>query len=290
MSTAIQIQEARSLPIFPTAVEWNMLKEQAAMVVKTGFLPKAIDTPEKAIAIALKGRELGIPMMQAFAHIHVIQGKPCISSELMLALIFKNCHGAVVNYISNELDKCVIQAKRPGGRDATFSFTIEEARKAGLLNKDSWKNYPGAMLRARAVAIVARALFADAIMGCSYTPEEMGAEVDDEGEVINIPNDPNNKFAGVTGEDARGQSGGKSTPQAATNTLPATIAPQEPKKPVVIRTKNSVGNEILAVAEELNLAEAELNQWACENSGKATTSEMTLGDLENFLAVLQKEL
>jgi hypothetical protein len=50
---------------------------------------------------------------------------------------------------------------------------MEDAKVAGLLSKDTWKKYPEAMLRARCVAIVARALFPDAIMGASYTPEEL---------------------------------------------------------------------------------------------------------------------
>lgn len=202
MSHALQIQESRSISLFPGEQEWALLKEQATMIVKTGFLPSAIKTPEQAIAIALKGRELGIPMMQAFAHIHIIQAKPTISAELMLSLIFRNCPGAIVDYIETSSETCVIQAKRPNGSAARFSFSILEAKNAGLLNKDSWRNYPGAMLRARAVSIMARALFPDAIMGCSYIPEEMGAVVNEEGEVISIPADPQTPPV-VTTESAR---------------------------------------------------------------------------------------
>jgi len=187
MNTSLQIQEAKNVTLFPSQAEWEMLKEQAAMVVKTGFLPSAIRTPEQAIAIALKGRELGIPPMQSFAHIYIIQGKPTISSELMLSLIFKNCPGAIMNYVQSTNDSCVIEAKRPNGSAARFSFTMDDARRADLLGKGNWKNYPGAMLRARAIAIMARALFPDAIMGCSYTPEELGAEINSDGEVVTLP-------------------------------------------------------------------------------------------------------
>lgn len=190
MSKEVALKESKSVSLFPNDAEWSMLKEQAAMAVKSGLLPQAVNTPEKAIAIALKGRELGIPPMQAFSHIHVIQGKPTISAELMLALVYKNCPGAVIDYVENTPKRCLISAKRPGAPARQFSFTIEEAKQAGLLNKDSWRHYPAAMLRARTVSIVARAVFADAIMGCSYTPEEMGAEVTDEGEVIETGKTP----------------------------------------------------------------------------------------------------
>lgn len=189
MSQEVVVSQPRQSPsLFPTESEWNMIREQASLAVKTGFLPKAVDTPEKAITIALKGRELGIPPMQAFSHIHIIQGKPTISAELMLSLIYRNVPGTVINYIETSSKACVIEAKRPGGKPTRFAFTIEEAKQAGLLSKDSWKSYPGAMLRARCVSIVARALFPDAIMGCSYTAEELGGDVemDETGAVINV--------------------------------------------------------------------------------------------------------
>lgn len=179
-----ELQTVQATTLFPTPAEWNMLKEQATMAVKSGFLPIAIKTAEQATIIALKGRELGIPPMHAFSHIHVIQGRPTVSAELMLSLIFKNCPGAKIHYQESTEARCSIEAARPGQKSSTFSFTIEEAKKAGLLSKTPWQNFPAAMLRARVISIVGRAVFPDAIMGCSYTHEEMGAEVDEDGAII----------------------------------------------------------------------------------------------------------
>lgn len=250
--------------LFPSESEWNMLKEQAAMVVKTGLLPRTIDTAEKAIAIALKGRELGIPPMQAFSHIHIIDGKPTISAELMLSLIYKNCQGATVNYVENTDRRCVIEAKRPGHKITTFSYTIEEAQKAGLPNKNNWKAYPAAMLRARTVAIVARAVFADAIMGCSHIPEELGADVDDEGEVVTIP-------------DA--QDTGKPVAQA------KAPAKSESKK----RGRKELGAEIMAAANELALTKEEIEKWALTDFGKSA-KELTITEMEQFHGALLIEI
>lgn len=285
MSHALQIQESRSTSLFPGEQEWALLKEQASMIVRTGFLPAAIKTPEQAIAIALKGRELGIPMMQAFAHVHIIQGKPTISAELMLSLIFRNCQGAIVNYVQTSNETCVIEAKRPNGSAARFSFTIEEARKAGLLNKDSWRNYPGAMLRARAVSIMARALFPDAIMGCSYIPEEMGADVNEEGEVISIPVEP---------------------PSPATTLIDTTshvagpIAPAvQPKPGVVIAPKSQdfaparlsrgdLGVAIMKAADAINLTNQGMAEWI-EDLYKKPMAKLTTTEMEDFYNVLECE-
>ena len=169
--------------VLPEPAEFTMMKEMATMAVKSGLLPVAINSPEKALIIMLKGRELQIPPMQAFSHINVISGKPTMSAELMLAQIYKCVPRAVVNFTSTNEKECVIEAQRPHGMKTKFSFTIEEAQQAGLLSKGPWKQYPSAMLRARCISAMARALFPDALNGVSYTPEELGAdvEIDDSG-------------------------------------------------------------------------------------------------------------
>lgn len=142
--------------------------------IRSKLIPDEIKTPDQAIIIALKGRELGIPPMQAFSQIRVIKGKPCISAELMLALIYKNVPTAEVNFLETNEKICKIKARRnPSHEYCTFIFSIEDAKRAELLNKESWIKYPAAMLRARCISAMARALFPDAIAGASYTPEEL---------------------------------------------------------------------------------------------------------------------
>lgn len=180
-----EIQLAQPSMGLPSMQEFSLIKEQASIVLASGFLPKSISKPEQAIAIALKGRELGIPMMQAFSHIHIIEGKPTISAELMLALIYRNCPTAMIGFDKNDEHACSISAARSRGHaHSKFSFAMDDAKRAGVLTKSNWQKYPAAMLRARAISAMARAVFPDALMGCSYVPEEMGADTDDEGNVI----------------------------------------------------------------------------------------------------------
>lgn len=162
----------------PSTTEYTMLKDIAITAFESGLLPTSIKTKQAAFIIALKGRELGIPPMQAFSHINVINGKPTMSSELMLAQIFKCVPKAQINYIETNGKGCIIEAARPNCKSSIFAFNEEDAQKAGLLSKDTWKKYPDAMYRARAISAMARALFADALMGVSYTAEELGCEVD----------------------------------------------------------------------------------------------------------------
>lgn len=161
------------------------LKEQADILLKSGFLPQSIKTPEQALAIAMKGREVGFPMMQSFSHINIIGGKPCISAEGMNFLIRKNFPNARIGIIERTDLACKIKVKRDENDiPAEFSFTIEDAKRAQLMANPSWQKYPKAMLSARCFSDMARTIFPDAIGGISYTPEELGAVVNEAGEII----------------------------------------------------------------------------------------------------------
>ena len=186
---------------FPSTQEYNNLKELAKIALDSGLLPFAFKKFEQVFIVMLKGRELGVPPMQALSHIYIVNNKPAMSAELMLAQIYK-CHpGANINFIEQSPTSVIIEASRSGSKTSNkFSFTIEQARQADLLSKETWKKYPENMLRARVISAMARAVFPDALMGVSYTPEELGAEIDiDENgnEIVKIkdvsPNSPTNK-------------------------------------------------------------------------------------------------
>lgn len=175
--------------------DWAIIREQAEMLIKTKFLPTAITTAEQAIAIILTGRELGIPTMAALRSIDVIQGKPSVSPQLMLALIKRSGQLEDIN-LSSGVDGAICTMKRKGNLSYTVSFGPKEAKALGLDGKDNYKKQAPTMYQWRAVAAAARAVFPDVILGL-YTPDEMGAEVDvesgesvDRAETVNIVETP----------------------------------------------------------------------------------------------------
>ncbi len=181
-----------------TMEQWTLMRQQADLLVKTGFLPSAIKTPEQAVAIMLKGRELRIPAMYALSNIVVIQGKPAANAELMLALIYRDHGSNAMSITESTTAKATIVFQRTGWPSPhTYSFTIDDAKRAGLLdggNAHSWQKYPQAMLRARCISAVARMAFPD-IIGGLYTPEELEAPIvaRDDGTIevlTDLPNEP----------------------------------------------------------------------------------------------------
>lgn len=154
---------------------WEALKEQATMLVKSGFLPQSVRTPEQAIAIAITSKELGIGMMEGFRSINVIQGKPTISPQLMLAL--SNRTGQLENIKIDATDeRCIVTVTRKGRDSHTEEFGVKEATGLGLMSRDNYRKQPATMFKWRALAANLRVTFPDVMLGF-YTPEEMGAEV-----------------------------------------------------------------------------------------------------------------
>lgn len=163
---------------------WEAKEAFAKKLLASGFLPSNIRYPAQVLAIIMTGQEMGIPPMRALRHINVISGKPTLSAELMMAKMLQG--GVKCTWLKTGDDgkEAVLKAQRP---TVTFTgrYTWEEAKAAGLTGKEGWKKYPGAMLRARVIALVARVVAPDLIGGL-YTPEEMGADVNATGEVVQV--------------------------------------------------------------------------------------------------------
>lgn len=161
---------------------WLVMREQANALVKSGFLPQSIKTPEQALAIMMLGQELGLPYWTALLGVNVIQGKPTIAPQLMLALI--NRTGQVENIeIVGDAKVYTVTIKRRGRSPHSETFTMQDAAAMGLAAKDNYRKQPAVMLKWRAVAACCRVTFPDAIAGM-YTPDEMGAETNEDGEVV----------------------------------------------------------------------------------------------------------
>lgn len=132
---------------------------------------------------------IGIPRVSALSSIHVIDGKPTASADLIAALVRRAGHKLRIT-VSTDTEAVVeiVRADDPGVTLAPIRWDAEKARKAGKWgSKGPWSDYPSAMLRARAITEAARAHASDALYGIVYTPEELGADVDADGEPVSTP-------------------------------------------------------------------------------------------------------
>ncbi len=142
----------------------------ADLLYQSGFLPKAIKTPQQAFALILTGREMGLGPMASVRSIGIVDGKPVVAADLQLGL-FKRAGGRA---IFERLDDkgAVLKLRHPNGDEHTESFTDADARNAGLVNKDNWKRYPKAMYRSRVITAGLKSIGFEPMAGV-YDPEEL---------------------------------------------------------------------------------------------------------------------
>ncbi len=184
MSTALQLSNQSSSAV----AEWQVVREQASVLVTTGFLSPSVKTPEQAMAIILTGRELGIGPMAALNNINIIQGKPSVSPQLMLAMINSTREAEDIAIETSDAG-AVCTIKRRGRTAYTAKFGPKEAKAMGLDGKDNYKKQAATMYQWRAVAAAARATFPEVILGM-YTPDELGAITTEDGEVVEQSPEP----------------------------------------------------------------------------------------------------
>ncbi|MFN0071387.1 MAG: hypothetical protein ACKVVP_07870 [Chloroflexota bacterium] len=168
-----------TLAITPSV--WEMFRQQAEVLVAAGFLPDSIKRPEAALAIMLKGAELGLPPMLSLSSIHLIHGRPTLSAEGMLALIYDRHGDGAVRFSESTPERCTARYKRRGWADYdAYTYSIEDAKRADLLKEARWQRHPAAMLRARVITAIARMAFADTIAGLDaleeVSPPDTGGE------------------------------------------------------------------------------------------------------------------
>jgi|688.fasta_scaffold07216_4 hypothetical protein len=145
----------------------------AANAVKSGMY-KGL-TVSTALMILQMAEELQIPAAQALGSIHIVQGKLVLSATLLGALVQRS--GSFDYRVTENTDKAaeVEILRRVDGAWASvgkFRFSIEMAKRAELLGKSVWKQYPEAMLFSRALTAAIRMFAPSLTVVACYTPEE----------------------------------------------------------------------------------------------------------------------
>jgi hypothetical protein len=158
--------------------------EIAAYINGTDFVPAGLRGNPAAIAAAiLYGDELGIGPMQALAKIAVIKGRPALLAEAQRALVAAAGHE--IWFEESTATRAIAAGRRHGSdRIGRITWTLDDAKRAGLAGQPNYRTYPAEMLRARASAALCRSMFPDVIGGMAAAEELEGLPDDSQPPVV----------------------------------------------------------------------------------------------------------
>lgn len=150
--------------------------ERVAKACAASGYYKDVRDATQAVVKMLAGREMGIGPIQALSGIHIVEGKPSASANLIAANV-KRSGRYDYRVKRRDNDACVLEWFEAGVSVGMSEFTLDDAARAGLAGRGNWSKYPRAMLFARALTEGVRVYCPDAAAGVIYTPEELAPDL-----------------------------------------------------------------------------------------------------------------
>jgi len=161
MSNELMIQPMPTIP-------YSDMERMAGIIAQSGLF--GVKHPIQALALMLIAQSEGLHPASAARDYHVIQGRPTLKTDAMLAR-FQAAGGRVQWH---DYSDAVVSATftHAAGGAVKIEWTMDRAKAAGLTGKDVWKQYPRAMLRARVISEGIRTVYPGVLSGM-YAPEEV---------------------------------------------------------------------------------------------------------------------
>ena len=251
LTTGPAIGSGFALALNPQTVEQAM--KCAEWMSRSDLVPKAYHgKPHDIVIASAMGHRLGLDPFSALAGIAVVNGKPTLYGDAMLAVCQSRADwaGMTVTWDGESLDTltCTVAVNRKGHGQTIGTFSAEEAKGAGLWRKQGpWSQYPRRMLEMRARSYALRGAYADALAGF-HSREEM-----EDSELIPVS--------------------GTVVPEAMARVAPAPVVQMEEQQPAQEQPAPQDQHEPAPAAEQQPEKQAE----------PAPAAEPTADDLANIL-------
>ena len=148
-------------------VPFNEMESMASYIVRSRLFGAKDES--QAMSLMLIAQAEGCHPMTAVQDFDIVQGRPARKTHSILARF--QAAGGSVEWVEISQTRAIGVFSHKQGGSLRVEWTFEQAKKAGLTNKDNWKNYPQAMLRARCIAEGVRAVYPGAIGGMMAVEE-----------------------------------------------------------------------------------------------------------------------
>jgi len=180
-STTDQQQQRQPAPASPVPIGWAQRGVElrtlddawrfARAIAASGLAPKGLDKPEAILVVLQMGAEVGLAPMQSLQSIAAPNGRLSIYGDAALALV--RVSGLLEHYAQEQVEGgWRVTVKRRGEPPISATFTLVDARRAGLLGKAGpWSQYPDRMCLWRARGFALRDGFGDVLRGMRLAEE-----------------------------------------------------------------------------------------------------------------------
>jgi hypothetical protein len=150
-----------------TKASYQDMMELAKTLARSNLMPKELKgKPDDVFVVILQGSEMGLLPMQAVKMLSIISGKLSMSADGLAALVLRSPECAEFRMLKYADDECTYSCRRRDQTEPTImSFTMADAKKAGLSGSNMYTKFPKAMLRARCISAAAKAVFPDLTAG-----------------------------------------------------------------------------------------------------------------------------
>lgn len=139
-------------------------------IAASGLAPRGLEKPEQIMVAIMAGAELGFAPFQSLQSFAVVNGRPTLWGDGLVALVRRN--GCLIReWHEGETAFCEVTRPDTGERIVRF-FSQADAVKAGLSGKTGpWQQYPQRMRAMRARAWAVRDGCADMLRGFQVAEE-----------------------------------------------------------------------------------------------------------------------
>lgn len=146
----------------------------ADFLANSDIVPKDFQKKPANVLVAIQwGMELGLQAMQAMQNIAVINGRPSLWGDAVIALVRSSPLCEYI-YESDDGETATCRVKRRDEDEQVRTFSMTDAKLAGLAGKQGpWSQYPKRMRQMRARAFALRDVFPDVLRGMPVAEEVM---------------------------------------------------------------------------------------------------------------------
>jgi hypothetical protein len=139
-----------------------------------GLVPAAFrGKPSDILLVMARGSDMGLSPVQSLHAFFVINGRVGMYSDALVGVVVGKPMCRYFRLVSSDDKQATYETLREGSPEPVrLTYTMEQAKAAGLTSNATYSKHPAAMLRARCSAALARATYPDLVAGI-YEPSEL---------------------------------------------------------------------------------------------------------------------